>query len=113
MYITSSKEMHGHFTLRTPVRHCELNPIELVWSKVKRTVANRNTSFRIRDVERLFHEELDVVTQADRSSCVRHVVDIEDKMKHLEGIVDIEPITFTLSDTDRSENDSMSDDNDG
>ena len=104
--------MNGHLTLRTPVRHCELNPIELIWSKVKRAVANRNTSFRIRDVERLVHEELDDVSIADWASRVRHVLEIETKMKHLEGIVDIEPITFTLSDSDSSEDETSCEEND-
>jgi hypothetical protein len=27
--------LHGHEVLRTPVRHCELNPIELIWAQVK------------------------------------------------------------------------------
>ena len=27
--------LHGHEVLRTPVRHCELNPIELIWVEVK------------------------------------------------------------------------------
>ena len=31
--------LHGHEVLRTPVRHCELNPIELIWAQVKGFVA--------------------------------------------------------------------------
>jgi hypothetical protein len=31
--------LHGHEVLRTPVRHCELNPIELIWVHVKGFVA--------------------------------------------------------------------------
>ena len=31
--------LHGHEVLRTPVRHCELNPIELSWAQVKGFVA--------------------------------------------------------------------------
>ena len=27
--------LHGHEVLRTPVRHCELNPIELIWHRLK------------------------------------------------------------------------------
>jgi hypothetical protein len=27
--------LHGHEVLRTPVRHYELNPIELIWAQVK------------------------------------------------------------------------------
>jgi hypothetical protein len=31
--------LHEHEGLRTPVRHCELNPIELIWAQVKGFVA--------------------------------------------------------------------------
>jgi hypothetical protein len=33
--------LHGHEVLRTPVRHCELNPIELIWAQVKGFVAKK------------------------------------------------------------------------
>ena len=33
--------LHGHEVLRTPVRHCELNPIELIWAQVKARVCCR------------------------------------------------------------------------
>jgi hypothetical protein len=36
---------------RTPVRHCELNPIELIWAHVKGFVAENNTTFRLKDVK--------------------------------------------------------------
>ena len=31
--------LHGHEVIRIPVRHCELNPIELIWVQVKGFVA--------------------------------------------------------------------------
>jgi hypothetical protein len=31
--------LHGHEVIRTLVRHCELNPIELIWAQVKGFVA--------------------------------------------------------------------------
>ena len=37
--------------LRTPVRHCELNPIELIWAQVKGFVAENNTTFHLKDVK--------------------------------------------------------------
>jgi hypothetical protein len=37
--------LHGHEVLRIPVRHCELNPIELIWAQVKGFVAKNNTIF--------------------------------------------------------------------
>jgi transposase len=36
--------LHGHEVLRTPVRLCELNPIELIWAQVKGFVAKNNTT---------------------------------------------------------------------
>ena len=44
--------LHGHEVIRTPVRHCELNPIELIWAQVKGFVAKNNTTFRLKDVKR-------------------------------------------------------------
>ncbi|CAG7667467.1 unnamed protein product [Allacma fusca] len=34
---------HGHKVLRTPPYNCQLNPIELVWSDVKRLLREQNT----------------------------------------------------------------------
>ena len=45
--------LHRHEILRTPVRHCELNPIELIWAQVKGFVAKNNTTFRLKDVKEL------------------------------------------------------------
>jgi hypothetical protein len=36
--------LHGHEVLRTPVRHCELNPIELIWAQVKGFLAENNNA---------------------------------------------------------------------
>ena len=35
----------GHEVVRLPIAHCELNPIELAWSVVKRHCRTRNKSF--------------------------------------------------------------------
>jgi hypothetical protein len=35
------------------VRHCELNPIELIWAQVKGFVAKNNTTFRLKDAKDL------------------------------------------------------------
>jgi hypothetical protein len=45
--------LHGHEVLRNPVRHCELNPIELTWAQVKGFVAKKNTTFRLKDAKEL------------------------------------------------------------
>jgi transposase len=46
-------KLHGHEVIRTPVRHCELNKIELIWAQVKGFVAKNNTTFRLKDVKEL------------------------------------------------------------
>lgn len=39
-------EQHGHSVLHFP-HHCELNPIELVWSKMKGSIAGVNKTFKL------------------------------------------------------------------
>jgi hypothetical protein len=34
----------GHEVLRTPVRHCELNPIELIWAHVEESHSYQGNS---------------------------------------------------------------------
>ena len=55
--------LHGHEVLRTPVRHCKLNPIELIWPQVKGFVAENNTTFRLKDVKELVYGGFDRITK--------------------------------------------------
>lgn len=47
-----TKEMRGDRVqlLWLPVAHCEFNPIELIWARVKDEVTKRNTTFNINNV---------------------------------------------------------------
>ncbi|CAC5407423.1 unnamed protein product [Mytilus coruscus] len=47
---------NGHEILRTPPFHCELNPIEMVWSYLKGYVARHNSSCKEKDILKLFEE---------------------------------------------------------
>ena len=97
----------GHEVLRTPVRQCELNPIELIWAQVKTCIASRNSTFRLKDVQKLVHESLDNVTPEDWKKCVQHVIHIEDDYKRSMHIVDeIEPVIINLDDDSDSGSDS-------
>ena len=48
----------GHTCLRLPPYHSHLNPIELVWARVKEQVAAQNTTFKMSDVKNLTHDAL-------------------------------------------------------
>ena len=49
---------HEIIVVHLPPYHCALNPIELIWSLVKRHVAEKNTTFKIADVKLLTEEAL-------------------------------------------------------
>jgi transposase len=62
--------LHGHEVLRNTVRHCEFNPIELIWAQVKGFVAKNNTTFRLKDAKELMYAVFgkitkDVLTKAE------------------------------------------------
>ncbi|XP_040079463.1 uncharacterized protein LOC120850859 [Ixodes scapularis] len=47
----------GHTVLMLPPYHCELNPIELIWARVKQEVASKNITFKPNDAERLLRKQ--------------------------------------------------------
>ena len=97
----------GHEVLRTPVRQCELNPIELIWAKVKTCIASRNSTFKLKNVTQLVHETLDSVEPEDWRKCVGHVIEIEKEYRKSMQIMDeIDPVIINLgSDSDNAESD--------
>ena len=57
----------GHEVIRLPPYHCHYNPIENVWSQVKRGVANKSKTFNMKDTERFVKEEIDIVTKRNEN----------------------------------------------
>ena len=99
----------GHTVLRTPVRQCELNAIELIWAQVKQYVAKRNTTFKFKDVKMLVTEAFDSVTKESWQKCVSHVMDIEKFYEKTENIMDpIEPVIIHLNSDEEESDDSDS-----
>jgi transposase len=62
----------GHPVIRLPPYHCQYNPIQLIWAKVKGKVTQLNNTFRLSDVERLMNEAIDRVTKDDWISRAEH-----------------------------------------
>jgi transposase len=56
--------------LRLPPYHSHLNPIELVWAKVKGEVAAENKTFKLCDVTTLAYNALSQIDK-DYGHCVK------------------------------------------
>lgn len=95
----------GHEVIRLPPYHCQYNPIELIWAQIKGRVAEKNTTFKIADVEALTHEALDSITIEDWKKCVSHCEKLQDEDFTKEGLRDeiLEPIILTINPDDTSE----------
>lgn len=68
---------NGHQCLRLPAYHAELNPIELIWAKLKGDIARRNLTFKLRDVEQLVVEAFLSISEGYWQSCCEHVKAVE------------------------------------
>ena len=58
--------------LLLPVAHPELNPIEMVWACVKRSVASRYMHFQLNAVEKLTREQINLVTDLQFKKYDKH-----------------------------------------
>ncbi|KAG0410409.1 hypothetical protein HPB47_012473 [Ixodes persulcatus] len=108
-------EQHGHTVLRLPPYHCELNPIELVWSQVEGSIAGANKTFKLAEVELLTPGALQQVTPDDWKAYARHVIDVENKMWEADCLSDavIDSVVIHLgSDDDKSSDEDMDDSSD-
>ncbi|CAF4114236.1 unnamed protein product [Rotaria sordida] len=84
--------------LRLPVRHCILNPIEMCWAELKNSVQNQNTTFQLKDVEKLVWNWLYNCDSTFISSCIDHVHVYEKNFKKADQF--IEEIEDELNDDD-------------
>ena len=96
----------GHQMLFLPVRHCELNPIELCWAKGKGYVAKKNTTFKMKDVKRLMWEGLEKVDADYWKKCIGHVRKIEQDYWKADNIQD-ENDAVVININDDSSDESM------
>lgn len=61
-----------HEVVRIPPSHCQYSIIELIWAQFKRSVTEKNSTFKIADVVALLNKEIDVVTTNDLAKCGKH-----------------------------------------
>ena len=101
----------GVTVLRLPPYHCELNPIELIWAQVKGYVAGKNKKFKLSEIKLLLPEALATITPERWQSCIKHVEEVEEKMRRLDGIIDnmVEQFVINVGESSSEEESSSQD----
>lgn len=100
---------HGHHVLRLPPYHPDLNPIEMVWSAVKRYVASHNTTFSFKDVEKLTTDKINSMNEKDWKPYCEKVKNIEKEYEKLEPLIDEMTERFIIHANADSETENESD----
>lgn len=114
-YVIDEKTKEYNKTvLRLPPYHCELNPIEMVWSMVKGYVKSNNNTFKINDVKILLEQGIQRVTAEHWNNFVKHVIEEEKKFWKIDEIADrmideIPPLIINVSGKSDSDTESDSD----
>ncbi|KAL4083710.1 hypothetical protein QTP88_029026 [Uroleucon formosanum] len=79
---------HNKIILRLPPYHCELNPIELAWSVVKKHVRMNNTTFKLDDVQKLLHDGINQCTPGMWKNFIQHTKKEEEKFWKIDFVVE-------------------------
>lgn len=107
-------EEHGHYVLRLPAYHCDLNPIENIWGILKNDVSRNNTTFKLNDMKRLVDEAIDRITIEQIKNTFEHVRKTEKAYWEKDGLF-ISPVVnnITISlESSSDESNSSSEDSD-
>ncbi|GFQ67084.1 DDE_3 domain-containing protein [Trichonephila clavata] len=78
----------GHKILRLPPYHCELNPIEMIWSQVKGYVARGNKTFKLNEIKELVIKGIENVSTQNWANYINHVIKKEKEMWEIDGLID-------------------------
>lgn len=79
---------HNKVILRLPPYHCELNPIELAWSVVKKHVRMNNTTFKLDDVHKLLRDGINQCTPVMWKNFIEHTKKGEEKFWNIDFVVE-------------------------
>ncbi len=102
--------LHGHVLLWQPPKHCDFNPIELIWAQIKGWVAKHNTTYKMADVYDLTKKAFDRITPEDWRRACEHVKGVEDEFWELENLQPaIDPVIVNIA-SDLENTDSELDD---
>ena len=77
--------------------HPDLNPIEMIWGKVKNWAAANNTTFKLSDVKQLVEKKFSEMGVEDWVPFCDHVENIEKEYIEKDKIMDTEDFSFIIS----------------
>ena len=95
---------HGHEILHLPPYHCELNPIEFIWSQIKGHVERQNNAFKLKPVVKLVEDAIAQISTFDWKRACEHTAKIEEEyIKKNDGIRPRQPpVQVNVNDTSTS-----------
>ncbi|XP_034194194.1 uncharacterized protein LOC117610667 [Osmia lignaria lignaria] len=81
-------KLNGHTVFRLPPYMCELNPIELAWAQVKRTIRENNTlTLTASELAILTYKAIEEVTETNWENFSKHVEKTEEKSCEKDGLL--------------------------
>ena len=100
-FVDELAKEHGHQVLRLAPYQCDLNPIELIWAQMKRSVRARNTNGTLAGVSSLVEEAVAGISASDWAKCCEHVIRLENEYWERERVADeVEPVVIPLASSD-------------
>lgn len=93
---------NGHTVLRLPPYHCDLNAIEMIWSSMKRHVAEHNIGKSKAEMPQLVAEAFNKISAAEWQKYCAHVKNIENEYLKKDIYLD-EPFIVNLESDSGSE----------
>lgn len=93
---------NGHTVLRLPPYHCDLNAIEMIWSSMKRNVAENNIGKSDGEMPELITQAFDKITACEWKKHCGHVKKIENEYLKKDAYLD-EPFIINLQSDSESE----------
>lgn len=64
------------------ISHCQYSRIELIWTQFQRKVAEKNSTFKIADVEALVNKDIDAVNNDDPAIWGEHFANLQEEDFH-------------------------------
>lgn len=100
---------NGHQILRLPPYHCDLNAIEMVWSSMKRKVAETNISKSSAQMPKLISDACSKITAAEWKKYCSHVQNLHEEYREKDAHLD-EPFIIQFNSDSESDSSDSEDD---